>query len=93
MWLELVIEINEEGFAIARLDEAIRVAIKLFFQWLALNEANDVVCQRLALKVRHGTCLGCWNIGGISDDKDVGILEGLKGVFVSRDEIEVISQA
>ena len=70
----LIIEVDNEGFAIARFDEAVGVAVELLKERFTLDEPDDVVGESLALKVGYRSGLGGGEVSRVPEDKDCRIL-------------------
>ena len=89
----VVVEIEEEGLAVAGLDEAVGVSVETAAQRLAGDEMEDVFGQDLGLEVGDGAGFGGRAIGGVADDEDVGVGFRLQGVLVGRDAVEFVAEA
>ena len=90
--LGLVVEVDQEGFVEAGLDEAVGVAVEAGFELATFEEAADVAEQRLALEMRHRSGLRGRDVGGVAQREHVGRNGRLKRPAVDDDEAELIAQ-
>ena len=91
--LGVVVEVDQQGLAEARLDEAVGVAVEVVDEWLVGQEMTDVGDDGFTLEVGDRAGLGGGHVGGVADDEDVGCGAGLQGVLVGRHEVQRVAEA
>ena len=89
----VVVEIEQERFAVAGFDEAVGVAVEAAAEGLAGDEVKDILGEDLGFEVRDRSGFGSRAIGGVADDEDVGVGFALQGVLVGRDVVEFVAEA
>jgi hypothetical protein len=77
-----IVEVDEQGFAIARFHKAVGVAVEFFFQGLTSDVVQDVIGQDFCFKMGYRARFGSSYIGGIAQHKNVWPVFRLKGAFV-----------
>ena len=91
--LDLIVEVDQKRLVETGLDEAVGVAVVAREQFPAIEQALDVLDDRLALEVRDRAGLGGRDIAGVADYEDVlGDLR-LQRVAIGGDEPERIAEA
>src|SRR5579864_5068866 len=74
----VVVEVDEQGFVEAGLDEAVGVPVEAGLERLVGEEVADVVDHRFAFEMRDRSGFGRGHVGGITDHEHVRSGFGLK---------------
>ncbi len=91
--LDVVVEVDQQALAEARLDEAVGVAVEGGQHLQAVDVAQEVVGEAVDGEVGHRAGLGGGQGGGVAQDEDVGVLRRQERVLVHRDVVELVAQA
>ena len=91
MRFDVVAEVDQQCLAVARLDEAIGMPVEVCDQGFSTNMTDDVGCKALGLEVGDRARFRGGDVGGVAEDKDVRVIEGLERVLVGWDEVEVVA--
>lgn len=91
--LGVVVEVDQECFVVAALDEAVGVTVEGWLRLLAGEPCHHGGRQDVAFEVGDGSRLGGRQVGGVADHEHVRVALGLEGGGVGRDEGESVAEA
>jgi len=69
--LDIVVKVDQQTLAEARLDEAVGVSVKGRVHLQTIHVAQEVLREAVHCEVRHRAGLGCGHGGRITQDEDI----------------------
>ncbi len=91
--LDVVVEVDQQTLAEARLDEAVGVTVERGQHLQAVDVAQEVLGEAVHGEVGHRAALGGGQRRCVAEDEDVRVLLGQTGVVVDRDVVQLVAQA
>ncbi len=89
----VVVEIDQERFVEAGLDEAVRVTVVAGVEFVAHQEPPDVLDERLALEMSDRSGLRDRHAGRVTDREHVRLHLRLEGALVGEHEVERVAES
>jgi len=90
--LRLIVEIDQHGLAVARLDEAVGVPVERGLELFVVDRTEDVLGHQISLKVGYGPCFRTRKVSRIANTEDTLCVLGRQRVVIGLDESELVRE-